>query len=185
MLVKTKEEVQMIKEHLLNLYHSKSTNFDREYNLEAILNTYILAVDDLDSIIVDTKTVRLEDLPLSSMLKPSKIQVSDNTYQLVKEAVDVASNIAYEESENAFKVKGDHSGVGWATVVTYVSNSEITQALIDLGLASSFGGGYYCINLSKSYPVQSLDVDEVGKIKAAEYLTKTLNQAFTTHWRWD
>lgn len=183
--VKTNDDVQEIIEHIQHLYHSKSTNYDREYNLTTISNTYILSIEELSKFDKNIDTIKLDDLPLKSIPKLSKIEVKPETIDKIKKAIKIASEISYAECEKVFKEKGDVGGCGWAYVVTYVTNSEITQALIDLELASSYGTGYYYIKLDKSFPAQSLDVDEPGKIKAAEYLTKELGQYFTTHWKWD
>lgn len=184
-LVKTNDDVQDIIEYIQHLYHSKSTNAGREYNLITIANTYILSIEELSKFNKDVETIKLDDLPLNSIPKLSKIEVKPETIEKIINAIKVASEISYAECERVFKEKGDIGGCGWANVVTYVTNSEITQALVDLGLARSYGEGFYYIDLDKRFPSQSLDVDEAGKIKAAEYLTKELNQYFSTHWRWD
>ena len=187
-LVKTNEDVQAIIEYIQHLYHSKSTNYGSEYNLTTIANTYILSIEELSKFEKSVETIKLDDLPLNEIPKLSKIEVKPETIEKIKSAIKVASDISYAESERVFKEKGEISeigGCGWANVVTYVTNSEITQALIDLELARSYGEGYYYINLDRSYPSQLLEVDEPGKIKAAEYLTKELGQYFTTHWKWD
>jgi len=184
-LVKTNEDVQDIIEHIQHLYHSKSTNYGTEYNLTTIANTYILSIEELSKFDKNPDTIKLDDLPLNAIPKLTKIEVKQETIEKVKNAIKVASEISYAECERVFNEKGDAGGCGWAYVVTYVTNSEITQALIDLELASSYGTGYYYIDLGKSFPAQSLEVDEPGKIKAAEYLTKELGQYFTTHWKWD
>lgn len=184
-LVKTNEDVEEIIEYIQHLYHSKSTNYAREYNLTTIANTYILSIEDLAKFDKDIDTVKLDDLPINAIPKLPKIVVKPETIEKVKNAIKVASEISYDECERVFNEKGDVGGCGWAYVVTHVTNSEITQAMIDLELASSYGTSYYYIKLDKSFPAQSLDVDEPGKIKAAEYLTRELGQYFTTRWKWD
>lgn len=183
--VKSKDEVKDVIEHLQHLYHSKTTNFDREYNLKMIANTRVLAIDALAELKKDIKTVKLDDLPMNSIPKMQKITVRKKTLKKVKKAIKKATKISYKESNRIYKETGDKGPCGWAWVVTYDSNSEITQALIDLGYASSYGKGYYNISLGKSFPAQSLHIDEPGKIKAAKYLSDELGQYFTTHWRWD
>jgi hypothetical protein len=184
-LVKTNDDVEEIIKYIQHLYHSESTNYAREYNLITIANTYILSIEELSKFDKDIETVKLDDLPLNKIPKLSKIKVKPETVEKIKNAIKVATNISYAECERVFNERGDVGSCGWANIVTYVSNSEITQALIDLGLASSYGTGHYDIELGKSFPVQSLDVNESGKIKAAEYLTKELGQYFTTHWTLD
>lgn len=183
--VKTTEEVENIIEHLQNLYHSKTTNFDREYDLKVLANTYVFAIEELANLDKDITTINLDDLPLNAIPKVPKITVSDETKEKVKKAISNASQIYYENAEKDFKKMGDVGPCGWLNIVTYVANSEITQTLIDLGIASSYGKGYYNISLEKSYPAQAIAVDEKGKELAAKYLTMELGQNFTTHLIWD
>lgn len=166
-IVKEKDEVESVIKHLQNLYHSQTTNFDRAYNLDVISNTYVLSIEELSKIKKDISAIKLDDLPLSRIPKLKPIIVSDKTKKKVKSAIKEASKIYYEEAERIFKLRGDVGGCGWANVVTYVADSEITQALIDLEIASSYGKGYYHISLEKGFPAQSLNIDEAGKIKAA------------------
>ena len=183
--VKTTEEVENVIEHLQHLYHSKTTNFSREYDLEVIANTYVLAIDELAKLNKDIKTVNLDDLPLNSIPKIEQIVVSKDTKEKVKIAISDATKIYMEQADKDFKKLGDGGPCGWLNIVTYVSNSEITQALIDLGFAHSYGKGYYQISLEKGYPAQAIAIDEKGKELAAEYLTKELDQNFYTYVRWD
>ena len=184
-LVKTNEEVQDIIEHIQHLYHSRMTSYEREYNLRTIANTYILSIEDLSKLDKDIKTIKFEDIPLWTIPQLPQIVVRPETIERVKSAIRIASEIANRESQKALDEKGDVGGAGWARVVTYVSNSEITQALMDLELATSYGTGCYYIDLDAPRLAQSLDVDESGKMKAAEYLTEELKQYFSIFCRDD
>lgn len=184
-IVKNKKEVSEILDYIQHLYHSGSTNYGREYDLTTISNTYVVSIEDLSTIQEDIRTIKLDDLPLQQIPKLQKIIVRKETIERVKMAIEIATEISHKESEKIFKEKGDVGGAGFAHVVTYVSNSEITQSLIDLGVAKSYGTGMYYIYLNTPFIAQSLDVREAGEIKAAEYLTKELGQLFSTHWEWD
>ncbi len=183
--VKTNDEVDDIIVYLQHIYHSESTNYDRPYNLRVIENTSIVSFEALSKLSDDVDSIKLDDLPLKDLPKLSKIEVSKELVEKIKKAIEEASKINYEESEKLFKQVGDVGGCGRAHVVTYESRTEITQALIDLGIARSYGTGHYYVDVGRSYPAQSLDIDEIGKIKAAEFLTKELGQWFHTHWEWD
>jgi hypothetical protein len=183
--VKTTEEVEDVIEHLQHLYHSKTTNFDREYDLKVIANTYVLAIDELAKLNKDISTINLDDLPLSSIPKVEKIVVSEETKKKVKNAISKATKIYLTQAKKDSKQIGDVGPCGSLDIVTYVSNSEITQALIDLDIGISFGKGYYYVRLEKSFPAQAIAIDEKGKELAAEFLTQELNQNFHTHIRWD
>lgn len=184
-IVKTTEEVEDIINQLRNLYHSKSTNSGRAYNLGVIENTYVLALDDLSKITKEANLVKLEDLPLHSMPKIEKIIVKEQTIEKVKQALAAASEIHYNNSKEYFEKNGDTGPCGYASVITWDSSSEITQALIDLERVDSYADGYYHINKFKSFISQSIDVNEAGAIAAAKYLTKELAQHFSYQSRWD
>ena len=183
--VKSKDEVEDIIEHLQNLYHSKTTNFDREYDLKVIANTYVLAIDELTEIDKEISTIKLDDLPLNSIPKLKKIVVSEETKKSVLDAIKKATEISYNQAAKDFSDKGDIGPCGWVNITTYTANSEVTQALVDLDLAYSFGKGFYTVKLNKEYPAQSIVVDEKGKEMAAKYLTDALGQKFYTYTRWD
>lgn len=184
-IVKTKEEAEDIIDHLQNLYHSKSTNFERMYDLKVISNTAVLAIEDLAGMEFDLESVKLDDLPISTIPQIQKIEVRPETYELVKKAIEEAGKIAYQESEKKFKEIGDVGPCGWYKIITYESNSEITQALIDLEIAHSYGKGDYTLYGIKSYPAQDIAVSEPGSEAAAKYLTEVLGQPFYTEIRWD
>lgn len=183
-IVKTAEERDEILKHLTHLIHSKSTNFEREYDLKAIARAYVLAIEDLDSINGDISAVKLDDLPLHSIPRPPKIIVSNTIYDKVKETIEAAGKICYDTSKKKYEERGDRDIAGICSIVTYVRNSEVTQALIDLDIAHSFGKDEYVIYL-KSYPVQSLGVIEAGYNAAADFLTTELGQSFSVNSRWD
>ncbi|KFF16525.1 hypothetical protein [Flavobacterium hydatis] len=183
-IVKTKYESKEILEHLINLLHSRTTNFDREYDLKLISNTYVLAIDELEGLTNDTASVNLDDLPLSRVPKLPKITVSSEMSERVKEAVRAAELICYEVSKQYFEQYGEKDICGNCTIVTSIPNTEITQALIDLEIANSYAKGDYSFYL-KTYPTQALTAKEKGYTAAAEYLTKTLGQKFTMESSWD
>jgi hypothetical protein len=183
-IVKTKAESEEIIEHLIHLIHSHGTNFDRLYDLKSIAHSYVLAIEDLDKLTNDTVNVKLDDLPLSKVPRLPKIVVSQETLQKVKAAVENATTICFEASKKDFEQNGDYDICGFCTVVTYIVKSEITQALINLELADSYGKGYYAIRI-RSYPTQGLGNQEIGHRAAAEYLTTELGQNFSTHSNWD
>lgn len=183
--VQSNDEVLELMDHLQHLHHSESTNMGRAYYLNTIENTYVLAIDDLQRINKNISTIKFDDLPLHSIKKLEKIIVRKEVLEKVRIAIDKASEIYYAETDKRFKENGDRGPCGWANIETYEPNSEITQALIDLNVASSFGKGYYVVRLSKSYPCQSIDIDEPGKILAAKFLSEELGQNFGTVIVWD
>jgi hypothetical protein len=113
------------------------------------------------------------------MPKIKHIEVPGELLEHVRTAVEAASEIAYEASKNFYEKHGDIGPCGRAHVVTWESNSQITQALIDLKMAWTFADGYYSIHTLKMYPTQSIDCHEAGAKAAADYLNSTLGKFFS------
>lgn len=190
--VKTVKERDNLIDHLKNLFHSKMTNRGLEYNLRAIENTYVLSLDELADLKKDISLIKFDDLPLKSIPKIQKIDVKPETLDRVRRAIEEASKVSLKASTDFYdnypmvNEKGEKLGpCGFSHVVTWESNSEITQALVELDVASSYADGYYHIYGLKTYPSQLLDVEEQGMIAASEYLTKELGQKFSYHSRLD
>lgn len=182
--VKTNDEVKDILEHIKNLYHSTSTNYGIAYNLNLLENTFVTSIEELSNLKIDLKNVKFDDLPFNRIPKLNKIIVKKETYNFVKEAIREAEEINYKETELKYKEFGDTGLSGFANIVTYEINSEITQALIDLEIAHTYGKGEYIIHL-KGYPIQSMDIQKYGVIKAAEFLTTKLSQNFYPYTKLD
>jgi len=183
-LVNTTDEVSQIIKLLQNLHHSGGTNYGTPYDLNLIENSYILSLEELKNLTTDQDNVKFEDLPLKKIPKIKKIIVKQETYDLVKKVILEAEKINYNATEKKYKELGDIGPCGFANIVTYDTNSEITQALIDLEIAHSFAKGEYIIYL-KGYPIQSISVQEFGTKEAAIFLTEKLGQRFYPHSRLD
>lgn len=181
-IVKTLEESEMIIDQLQNLFHSKSTNYDREYELEVIENTHVLALDELAKMSIDPNTARLDDLPMSRIPKIKKITVRAEILEKVKIAWEKASEICLKAGANYVATYGEGIGLcGYAHIITMEANSEITQAFIDLDIASSRSDGSYHLYGLDHYPSQLIDVSEAGARAAADFLTQELGQFFSEY----
>lgn len=184
-LVKTKDEVKRVIDQLQNLYHSKGTNYGREYDLDLIRKTYVLALDELKGFTPNDTMAKIEDLPINTIPKIEKINVSKELLEKVKVVINEAAEIFYTKTGEYVKKHGDSYPCGRANIVCWDSNSEITQALIDLEFASTYADGYYHIYLPKSYPVQSLSAHEYGIKFALEHVKQRLGDSFSSWSRWD
>ncbi|WP_378172643.1 hypothetical protein [Aquimarina sp. SS2-1] len=184
-LVKTAEEVEQVIDQLQNLYHSKGTNYGREYDLELIRKTYVLALDELKSFTPNDELIKIEDLPINTIPKIEKITVSKEMLEKVRTVINKASEICYNKTGEYAKKHGDSYPCGRANLICWDSNSEITQALIDLEFAHTYADGYYHIYLPTGYPVQSLDAHEYGIKFALEYVKTELGDGFSSRSRWD
>lgn len=183
-LVNTIDEVLDIIELLQNLHHSGGTNYGSPYDLNLIENSYVLALEELQNLNTDEENVKFDDLPLRQFPKIKKIEVKQETYDLVKKVILEAEKINFDITEKKYQELGDIGPCGFANIVTYETNSEITQALIDLEIAHSFAKGEYIIYLD-GYPIQSLPIKEFGAIEAAKFVTEKLGQEFHLHSRLD
>lgn len=178
-IVETVEECKLVIDRLKNLFHSKSTNRGREYNLDLITNTRVLALEELAKFSDNPALARLDDLPLHHIPKISKVYVPQELMDKVKNAVAEASEIFMSAMNKHVQVHGDSGLCGWSHVVAQSPNSKITEALITLKLASSYAQGLYYIRVSKHSNIQSIDAHEAGATAAAEYLTQVLGEPFS------
>jgi hypothetical protein len=184
-MVKSIEEAEDIIEILSNLYHSSSDNYESVfYDQESILSVSVLALEELTKYNLDSSTIKFEDLPLHSLPKVTKVTVTQETMKLVTEAITEANEISLKASKDFLDKYGDNDMSGFAHVVGYDATTEITQALVDLKIAHVWGDGYYHIYV-KTYPSQSLNVEEAGARAAATFLEKTLGQSFSVWTRLD
>lgn len=189
-IVKTNEEAEDIIDFIKTLFDATTDDYGRELNVNAIKNTFVLSLEQLSSITVDLSKIRLEDIPLRTLTKIKKIIPSAETLKKVKEAWDKAQSIGYSASKDyydnyPFIRNGERLGpCGFCNIITYEAHTEITEALLQLEIATSIEQKYIIYGL-KTFPSQLLDIEESGAKAAAEFLTKELGQNFYTHSRLD
>ncbi|OIN56232.1 hypothetical protein [Arsenicibacter rosenii] len=180
------EEAEDLINFLKTLHHATCDPFGREYNLKAIENTFVLSLESINKLGLNTSNIRIDDLPFKSLPAiKQKIEVSAKILKFVKDVWEEACIKAFEESERIYK-SGKYSGMSaFVNVSTYTSHSEITQALIDLGIAKGYADKYYLYGLRTIESMNSVEVEIAGAKVAAEYLTQKLNQNFHYEYRWD
>jgi hypothetical protein len=183
-IVKTDEEAEDILDHLRTLYDSGCDPFGREYNLSTIRQTSVISIESLKEIDKELSTIRLEDIPLKNFREFKEVKVSPATLERVKEALTEIEMMAYNVTEKYLAEHGNAGSAGFCNVITYDAHSEVTQALIKLGVLKAYTN-YYLLRVGKSYPTQSLDAIEAGKVAVAKYLSEKLGQSFSTFWEWD
>lgn len=120
-------------------------------------------------------------------LEIASLEPSEDTIQRVRTALDeanAAASRAVEEFRRDHKLYGYF---GYATVVTYQSHTEITEALIRLGAARPIGGlGYRLYGATQGASTEGLlDLEEVAARAAARTLTEILQQQFLVESRPD
>lgn len=186
-IVSTEEEAQVVLEQLKYMYDAKESNFGFEYDINAIKSTRVLSIERLQVVGKDVMNLSLDKLSSSISATIPEITVSRKTRERVKEIWEQARGIAYTASEKFLKEhlnSMDNLSAGFANVVTY-DISEITQAMVELGIAHPSAVGGYNIYDLKRCAVQSIDVHEAGAEAAAQFLTQQLGQKFYMNSRLD
>lgn len=175
LIVQTKEEAK----HLLNrlkAFHDRPFNHvDFEVDRAAIERTKVLALDTVADHFRSDPNTRLEDLPALSLRKFAKPKPSADTLEKVRKAVAKARAAAW-------KVDDLSSGgglFGFAWVVTYEAQSEITQALVDLKYAEVNQQCTYVVKeVMEDVQSSMIDIVESAAETAAKILTAELGQKF-------
>jgi hypothetical protein len=186
-IVSTEAEKTEILRRLKNMYDSEGTQTGFAYNTELIKNTKVLSIEALCKLSIDTSKIRLEDIPMSNFSHMKEIVVRPEILERVKKAWEGANEIAYKASQNFLSTNmdgKDKGPAGFSDVSTF-EISEITQAFVNLGIASSYSNDRYILWGLKQCAVQSVDVHETGAKAASEFLTKELGQNFYPYSRLD
>ena len=180
-LVGTEEEQGAVLSHLKNLYDSGSTNTGLNYNIQMIAAAKVLALDSLAGFSPDEQIrIRIDDLDLKQIPVMLTITVTEEVTSRVKSAIEKAGEIAiatvdsYLDKHPEFDEQKGYWG--WATVCTDVQ-SEVTQAMQDMGVCHTYSDGVYRISI-KEYRTSNLDLLEMGAHEAAAFLEKELGQRF-------
>jgi len=184
-IVYTDAEAEQILNLLKSHHDSRQTNYGYDLSKEAIKNTLILSIESLER---DFKTedIRLDDLPFFSLPKIKEIVPSQECIDKVTEVWRRANVISFEAASKAFKETPEEKHwttfgpCGGAILNTYNSHSEVTQAFIQLGIATAYTD-HYSLGGLNTVPTQLVGITEIGVRAAAEYLTKELEQKF--YWR--
>ena len=187
-IVGSDAEQQQVLMHLKNLYDSGGTSTGLEYNINMIAAAKVLSLEPLNKLEPQRLlTIRLDDLDLKQIPIMPLIEVGKELEARVKEAIQIAGNIA-KESVTEFLDKNpdfdEQKGYwGWATVCTTVQ-SEITQALQNIGVCRTFSDGVYRLRIDE-YRTGNLELLSIGAEAAANYLKKELGQEFHVRTRLD
>lgn len=182
------EEKEEIVEFLKNLYDAGGTNVGFAYNTNLIATTKVISLETVSRLgNIDLHTMKIEDLPSAKMEVMPKFEVSENSLEKVRSAIQKAGEISIATTEEYLKANPDFDQqkgcYGWAHVCTS-KVGIVTEALKELKLASTFSDGIYYISV-KEYRTSNLDLLEVGAEAAAKFLTQELGQYFYVRTRLD
>jgi hypothetical protein len=186
-IVSTEAEKTEILRRLKNMYDSEETQTGFAYNTDLVKNTKVLSIEALSKISIDISKIRLEDIPMSNFSQMEEVVVKPEILKLVKKAWEEANDIAYTASQDylSTNMEGEDGGPAGFSNVCTSEISEITQAFVDLKIASSYSDDRYVLWGLKQCDVQSIDVHEAGAKAASEFLTRKLGQNFYPYSRLD
>ncbi len=191
-IVTKSHEANATLKKLKEMYDSGSNNYSREYSLQTVLDTKVLALEELVGIDSSKFNLRIDDLPLHSLPQIKLVEPSKEVLIKVKAALHIAKREAIQAVEARASVMRDENGLikdifGFANVVTYESDSEVTAALLKMNYAvAMFDRGYYVHEAtSNSATGGLLSLEEAGAQAAAAALTRELRQDFHVSSRWD
>ena len=181
---KEKEEILLL---LKNMYDAGSSNLGYGYNINLLKKTKVVSVEEIEDNASDISKIKFDDISGTIYSNIPSIKVDKETIKHVEKVWKQAGIIAYEASKRFYsEIMNNHDTglAGFSNVVTY-EQTEITQALLNLGIAKSYADGRYVLYGLPEIQVQSLDVHEAGVKAAAKYMSESLNQLFTFSSRLD
>ncbi|GFE72131.1 hypothetical protein [Chroococcus sp. FPU101] len=193
MIVKDAWEAEDFINSVKTHYDEGGNIYDSTYDRSALKNTVIVSLEEIEKQSNNSSIIRLEDLPLKrfSYITP-KIPSSD-ILKKVKQAINEAKKEAERAAERDREIapRNDYGYIqdvcGFATVVTYEANTEITDALLTLEYASPCDGKcYFIYEVTSSIETeQALRVAEAAAKAAAKRLSELLEQKFSVYSTWD
>lgn len=181
-LVQTAEEAKRFLDRLQTRYDNPYNDYDQQFSQTAILRTRVIALDEISMYLKLDATLRLDDLPSSSLKTFSRPTPPPAMLDKVRAAVTKA-RAAAKMAEAANPANGLF---GFSWVSTYDAQTDITQALLDLGYATSTGGrGYRVGEVMKDVRSDMIDTLEAAAEAAASVLSSELGQEFFMESRLD
>jgi hypothetical protein len=199
-LVWSQREAEDIARKLLLLQDADHNDVFMPFDADVIAETCIIMLEKVvEEVEVkkNRKANRVEEVfscpsAIFSLNRPRPSQV---TLQLVKDTVIEAKKAATQAANQKYEsAPKDASGAvtdvcGFAYVVTEESHTEITQALVELGLAHATVKDtiqrYKVRALEELSYTQGLSIEEAAAEAAAEVLTRALHQHFFVYPVWD
>jgi len=195
-VVSTDDEAETVLDKIKELHDAREHNFSHEYNVNLLEMTYVISLEMLSRSLssANMSTIRLEDIPARNLAAFKAPIASARMVAKVKNALRQAHLLAEKAAiECCAKIekdraKGFDDGCGFSHVVIYNSQSEIVNALEQLGEISVIGGQGYRVSSFGRHGarIQSLAVAEAAATAAAEFLGRRFPQViFSTRSRED
>ncbi len=178
--VSTDEEQQQLLDQLKNMYDSKGRNCGIEYNMSLIPAIRVLSLETLSKANINKDYVRIEDVPSLQVNVRTRLAVSESILSLVSEVVKDAA-IVHDRAIDVFLNNNPGYSTpqfNWGSAGVYTKgNTEVTQALFDLNVASTYADGKYMFHIGRSI-LNDIDLENIGAQAAAVYLSDRLGQQF-------
>jgi len=184
-IVYTNKEANQILGLLKSHHDSESTNYGLDLDKQILRNTLILSIESIEEE-GDIENIRIDDLPFQKLPKIKEVKPSKECIEKVKQVWEETKNHAYNLAQEAFDKTSDnklwekYGPCGGAYVITFDGHSEITQALVELGIATAYTD-HYSLGGLKTVGTQMMGIHEIKAKAAAIFLTEKLGQKFL--WR--
>lgn len=191
-VVPSKKKANQVLDLLKELHDAGSHNYGHEYRRSTLLNTHVVALEELNTSLEKEKleNIRLEDIPSQHINLVQRPTASPELIEKVRVAIAdaeiEASNAAENCRQSAPKTSDGHIAdiFGYAYVQICEAQSEVVSALLELDEISAIGGiGYKLKRFSRgSGPLM---VNEAAAEAAVDLLNKRFPEVkfyVSTHW---
>lgn len=182
-IVSNDDEQREILDQLKNMYDSGGRNCGIGYNMSLLPAVRVLSLETLAKSKLKTDFVRIEDVPTLQAEVKTRIPVSEKTRRLVDAAMKEVSKVHDDAIDNYMKQNPDYKTpqFNWGSAYVYTwGNTEVTQALLDAGIASTYADGNYMFKVGRSV-FDDMDLEIIGARAAADYLRAKLKQGFNVY----
>ena len=177
-IVSEDDEQQILLDQLKNMYESKGRNCGIDYNMKLLPAIRVLSLETLERANVDF--ARIEDVPMLQANVRTKIPVTEEIRKKVVDAVNKSNDVYNDAIKVFYQQNPDYKkpDFNWGSARVYTcGNTEVTQALFDAGIASTFADGQYMFHVGQ-HIYDDMGLEIIGAEAAANFLSKELGQSF-------
>lgn len=177
-IVETDEEKDTILEQLANMFNSGATNYGYEYDLEMLLRIGVISIEELskhDSF----AQIKIDDITKSHFSKLKLKEVNDEVYSNIEKALELAGQVFDSEYEKQYL---NYGGETYFYPISHMKlctddYTEITQGMMNKGIACCFGEGRYYIEINRPFTGNECFGYDVMRV-VADAISDFLGQKF-------
>ena len=177
-IVETDEEKDTILEQLANMFNSGATNYGYEYDLEMLLRIGVISIEELskhDSF----AQIKIDDITKSHFSKLKLKEVNDEVYSNIEKALELAGQVFDSEYEKQYL---NYGGETYFYPISHMKlctdeYTEVTQGLMNKGIACCFGEGRYYIEINRPFTGNECFGYDVMRV-VADAISDFLGQKF-------